>query len=110
MKSFICETDNGDMILTIKYNPEYKNFKLYLNGIQRKQNGVGFYQDSGSCPVKVDRTAILQEADRLVNYHHYWSKESQHAFEKWFNKLWEQSHPKFDGEPVFMKDTMMIFA
>ena len=35
MKSFICETDNGDMILTIKYNHEYKNFKLYLHGILR---------------------------------------------------------------------------
>lgn len=110
MKSFICETDNGDMILTIKYNPEYKNFKLYLHGILCEQNGIKFYQDGASCPVKADRTAILQAADRLVRYHHFWTEESQLAFEKWFDKLWKQSHPESDGEPVFMEDTPMIFS
>ena len=110
MKSFICETDNGDMILTIKYNHEYKNFKLYLHGIQRGQNGIEFYQDGATCPVKADRTEVLQAADRLIRRHYYWSEENQRAFEKWFDELWKQSHPEFDGEPLFMEDTVMIFS
>ena len=105
MKSFICETENGDMILTIKYNPEYKNFKLYLHGIQRGQNGVEFYQDSTSSPVESDRTAILQEADRLVRYHHYWTEESQSAFEKWFDELWNHILPE-----MAERYTVMIFS
>ena len=110
MKSFICETDCGEMVLTIKYNPEYKNFKLYLYGIQCGQKGVEFYPAGTSCPVKFDRTAILQEADRLVRYHHYWTEENQRAFEKWFDELWKQIHPEFDGEPLFMENTVMIFS
>ena len=108
MKSFICETDAGEMVLTIKYNPEYKNFKLYLHHIMRKENGVEFHQHSASCPVEADRTAILQEADRLVRYHYYWPEENQRAFEKWFDELWKQCH-QF-GEPVIMEYSRMIFA
>lgn len=110
MKSFICETDADEMVLTIKYNPEYKNFKLYLHGILREQNGVKVYPHGASCPVEADRIAILQEADRLVRYHYYWPEENQRAFEKWFDELWKQCHPEFDGEPVFMEDSVMIFA
>lgn len=112
MKSFICETDNGDMILTIKYYPKYKIFKLYLHGIQNKkyETGIEVYQDESSCLVKADRTAILQAADRVVREHHYWTEESQFAFEKWFDKLWKQSHPEFVGESSFREDTEMIFA
>ena len=52
MKSFICSTDAGDMILTVKYNQEHQNFKLYLNGIQSSffNNGLNFYSDNNSCP------------------------------------------------------------
>ena len=112
MKSFICETNNGDMILTIKYFPEFKIFKLYLHGIQNKKDetDIEVYQDGASCLVKADRTAILHAANRVVHSHHYWTAESQLAFEKWFDKLWKQSHPEFDGEPVFMEDTLMIFS
>ena len=112
MKSFICETNNGDMILTLKYFPEFKVFKLYLHGIQNKKDetDIAVYQDGASCLVKVDRIAILHAANRIVNYHHYWTAESQLAFEKWFDKLWKQSHSEVDGEPVFMEDTLMIFS
>ena len=110
MKSFICETDCGELVLTIKYNSEYKNFKLYLHGIHHGPNGVEFYQHNVSCPIKADRIEILQAADRLIRYHHYWPEDNQRAFEKWFDELWKQSHPEFDGEPIFMEDTEMIFA
>ena len=114
MKSFICETDGGEMVLTIRYNPEYENFKLYLHGIQVNHNDKGninFYKDmSTNTSKRPGRTEILQAADRLIRNHYYWPEENQRAFEKWFDELWKQSHPEFDGEPVFMEDTVMIFA
>ena len=106
MKSFICETDCGEMIITIKFCPEYKNFALYLHGIQNDQynTGIHFYQDKSLSSVAPNRVAILKAVNRLVSYHHYWTAENQAAFEKWFDKLWKEFYSEFGSELVFMEE------
>ena len=95
MKSFICSTDAGDMILTVKYNQEHENFKLYLNGIQSSfsNNGLNFYSDNNSCPIKPQKQAIFAAAHKLVNYHHMWFNQAD--FERWFSHYWD-SYSKED--------------
>ena len=100
MKSFIVETDVGQMILTLKYYPEMEKFRLFLHGvIEDKMYDVSFYEDNRTLYIEPDRNAIFDAAKKLINYHFVWTEDSQDKFHSFLWHLWKDTHKElFDSE------------
>ena len=97
MKSFICETNGGELVLTLRFDPEFQKFHIHLYGIISNfedKTGLSFFKEKYSCPIEPNFDAIVKMAEREVGYHFVWLNDS--LFKKWLKKIF----PYKDGEYI----------
>lgn len=97
MKSFICETDCEEMVLTLRFDPEFQKFHINLYSINsnfENKTALSFFKKSYSCLIEPNFDAIVKMAEREVEYYYVWTNKDK--FKEWLKNIF----PYKDGEYI----------
>jgi hypothetical protein len=104
MKSFICETDCGELALTLRFDHEFQKFHIYLYDINLnfgKRTDLTFFKESYSCPIEPNFDDIVKMAEREVEYHYAWTNKDK--FKEWLKNIFPYKDGKYIDSNKFWK-------
>jgi len=89
MKIFIIQTNNDQIILTLKYYNHNQTFRIFLHKFTNDTtcDGVAFYEIAKSSFIKPNRMDLFKAAKSIITEKFEWSKESQNEFRSFLHQI-----------------------